>query len=108
MLAALAEFGYVDGRTVSLELRFADNALERLRALAAELVAAQPDVLYSYTSGGRVEQLPPPLPRSRSSSPQFPSTTMAALVPDTARPGGNITGITINNLPAATRNAFSC
>src|SRR3954454_19655614 len=48
--AGLAELGYVGGQTVSLEARFAHHRLERLPALAAELVAAQPDVLYTWTT----------------------------------------------------------
>src|SRR5829696_6564829 len=38
--AGLAELGYVEGQTVSLEARFAHHRLERLPAFAAELVAA--------------------------------------------------------------------
>ena len=48
--AGLAELGYVDGQTVSLEARFAHHKLERLPALAAELVAGQPDVIYTWTT----------------------------------------------------------
>src|SRR5688500_20371905 len=50
-LLGLTELGYVDGQTVSFEFRFANNALERLPALAAELVATQPDVIWTWTSG---------------------------------------------------------
>src|SRR5215207_10876314 len=46
--AGLAELGYVDGQTVSLEARFAHHRIERLPALAAELVAAQPDVIHTF------------------------------------------------------------
>ena len=46
--AGLSELGYVDGQTVSLEARFAHYRLERLPALAAELVAAQPDVIHTF------------------------------------------------------------
>jgi hypothetical protein len=49
LISGLADLGYVDGRTVSLEYRFAHSALERLPALAAELVATQPDVLWTWT-----------------------------------------------------------
>src|SRR5215213_11387820 len=49
--AGLAELGYVDGQTVSMEARLAHHRLERLPALAAELVAGQPDVIYTWTSG---------------------------------------------------------
>jgi ABC-type uncharacterized transport system substrate-binding protein len=97
MLTALAELGYVDGQSVSLVFRFADNSLERLPALAAELVATQPDVIYTYTSGagraaaGAASAIPIVLA-------PVSETTMAALVPDMAHPGGNVTGITLNNL----------
>src|SRR5687768_9766070 len=50
-LLGLTELGYVDGQTVSLEFRFANSALERLPALAAELVATRPDVIWTWTSG---------------------------------------------------------
>ena len=46
----LAELGYFDGQTVSLEVRFAHHTLERLPALAAELAAAQPDVIHTWTT----------------------------------------------------------
>ena len=39
---------YVDRQTVSLEARFAHYRIERLPALAAELVAAQPDVIHTF------------------------------------------------------------
>jgi ABC-type uncharacterized transport system substrate-binding protein len=48
--AGLAELGYVDGQTVSLEARFAHHRQERLPVLAAELVAAQPDVIHTWTT----------------------------------------------------------
>ena len=51
MRAGLAELGYVEGQTVSLEARFAHHRLERLPTLAAELVAGQPDVIHTWTSG---------------------------------------------------------
>ena len=44
-ILGLADLGYVDGRNVSLEFRFANHELERLPALANELVAWEPDVL---------------------------------------------------------------
>jgi putative tryptophan/tyrosine transport system substrate-binding protein len=95
-LAALAELGYVDGQNVTFEFRFADNALERLPTLAAELVAGQPDVLYTYTSGGARA--------TASATKTIPIVvapvaveTMAALVPDFAEPPGNITGLTLTS-----------
>ena len=48
--AGLAELGYVDGQSVSLEVRFAHHKMDLLPALAAELAAAQPDVIHTCTS----------------------------------------------------------
>src|SRR5262245_62507770 len=41
----LRELGYVEGKTVLLEIRFAEGAVERLPRLARELVALKPDVI---------------------------------------------------------------
>jgi putative ABC transport system substrate-binding protein len=96
LLAALAELGYVDGRNVTFEFRFANDALERLPALAAELVATQPDVLYTYTSGGARAAA-----AATSTIPiviaPVAVETMAALVPNFAKPPGNITGLTLTS-----------
>ena len=96
MLGALAELGYVDGQNILLEFRFADHALERLPDLAAELVAGQPDVLYTFTSGGARAAA-----AATSTIPIVVAPvnegTMAALVPDFAHPAGNITGMTLNS-----------
>ena len=96
MLRALAEFGYVDGENISLEFRFANHAIERLPDLAAELVAGQPDVMYTWTSGGARA--------AAAATDTIPIVvapvnegTMAALVADFAHPAGNVTGMTLNN-----------
>jgi putative tryptophan/tyrosine transport system substrate-binding protein len=51
-LGTLRELGDVDGRNISLDIRFAENRLDRLPALAAELVKAQPAVIYTLTTAG--------------------------------------------------------
>ena len=51
-LEALHEQGYVDGRNIRLDFRFAENRLDRLPALAAELVKARPAVIYTHTTAG--------------------------------------------------------
>ena len=97
VLAALSELGYVDGQNVSFEFRFAHNAYERLPTLATELVAWQPDVLWTWTSGGGRAAA-----AATSSIPivlaPVAEATMADLVSDFARPPGNITGLTITSL----------
>jgi putative ABC transport system substrate-binding protein len=51
-LQAMQKLGYVEGRNIQTEFRFAENRLDRLPALAAELVAWRPDVIYTYSTGG--------------------------------------------------------
>jgi putative ABC transport system substrate-binding protein len=96
MLASLAELGYVDGQNVSFAFRFAHNAYERLPGLAAELVAWQPDVLWTWTSGGARAAA-----AATSTIPiviaPVNEATLATLVPDFARPPGNITGMTLTS-----------
>jgi putative tryptophan/tyrosine transport system substrate-binding protein len=97
LLAALGEFGYVAGHNVEYDFRFAHHALERLPALAADLVAQEPDVLYTWTSGGARAAA-----AATSTVPiviaPVSAETLATLVPDFARPPGNITGFTFTSL----------
>ena len=96
LIASLAKLGYVDGQTVSLEFRFAHDALERLPGFVAELVAWKPDVLYTWTSGGARAAA-----GATSTIPvviaPVSAETMASLVPDFAHPAGNITGLTLTS-----------
>ena len=46
-LGRLRELGDVDGRNIRLDIRFAENRLGRLPALAAEMVKARPTVIYT-------------------------------------------------------------
>src|SRR5215203_3371410 len=90
----LAELGYVDGQTVSLEARFAHHRLERLPALAAELVAGQPDVIHTWPSGAGHA-----LAAATSTIPivvaPINERVLSELVGDMVRPTGNITGLTL-------------
>src|SRR5271166_838470 len=45
-IRAMQEFGYIEGRNIRIEFRFAENQLDRLPVLASELVAWGPDVIY--------------------------------------------------------------
>jgi putative tryptophan/tyrosine transport system substrate-binding protein len=96
LLRRLAELGYVDGQNVEYEFRFAHHEIEQLPAMAAELVLGQPDVIYTWSSGGARAAA-----GATSTIPivvgPVAEGTMAALVPDLARPPGNITGLTLNS-----------
>jgi putative ABC transport system substrate-binding protein len=46
---ALAELGWIDGRTIDMVTRYAEGDLGRVPALMAELVALNPDVILTHT-----------------------------------------------------------
>ena len=89
----LRELGYVEGRNLVIEYRDAAGKLERLPALAAELVALKVDVI--VTGGGTppalaAKQATQTVPLVFSSAPD-PVTD--GLVTSLTRPGGNVTGL---------------
>src|SRR6188472_3937805 len=50
----LVEIGYIDGRNVSFEYRTADNRMDRLRALASDLVHRRVAVIFSASTAATV------------------------------------------------------
>jgi putative ABC transport system substrate-binding protein len=87
----LRDLGYVEGHTIRLAYRFADGQVDRLPALAAELVSLQPDVLVTNaTLGARAAQ------QATTTIPivvAFATDLVeAGLVASLAQPGGNLTG----------------
>src|SRR5262245_19364330 len=48
-IEGLQALGYIEGRNIAIEYRFADGDFDRLPVLARELVALQPDVIYTHT-----------------------------------------------------------
>src|SRR5262245_50094870 len=91
---ALKKLGWNEGGNVSIDYRWAAADPERIRRYAAELIALQPDVI--WTSGA----LPLlPLKRATSSIPivftQVFDPVGSGFVASLTRPGGNITGFTL-------------
>lgn len=90
--AGLKEHGYIEGRNVVVDVRYAAGKLERLPALAAELARAKPDVFVAY--GQDAVQA---ADRATSTVPVVISNTQdpvaSGLVASLARPGGKITGM---------------
>jgi putative ABC transport system substrate-binding protein len=91
---ALAGLGYLVGRNVKFEERFADGKLERLPSLAAELVTLRVDVLVAVSPSAiraaRDATATIPIVMAFSGDDPVKSGFVASL----ARPGGNITGMT--------------
>jgi putative tryptophan/tyrosine transport system substrate-binding protein len=88
----LRELGYVEGKNIVIEWRYADGKLDRLPALAAELVRLNVDII---VSGGSTATRPAkeatntiPIVMAQDTDP-----VGNGFVASLARPGGNITGL---------------
>jgi putative ABC transport system substrate-binding protein len=93
----LGEFGWVEGRNISLEYRFAGEQLGQLPNLAADLVRVKVDVIFAPTF--------PAALAARNATQSIPVVAaghadfvQAGLVTTLARPGGNVTGITTSGV----------
>ncbi|MBI3371490.1 MAG: ABC transporter substrate-binding protein [Betaproteobacteria bacterium] len=91
--AGLRDLGYVEGRNIVIEYRWAENNPERLKELAAELIALKVDAIIAHGGAGSLVAS-----RSTRTTPiviaDGPDPVTSGLVASLARPGGNITGST--------------
>ena len=94
VVAALRELGWVEGKNVVFEPRFAENRLERLPELATDLVRLKVDVI---AAAGTLAPL-----AAKQATSTIPIVMTAAgdplgsgLVASLARPGGNVTGMSL-------------
>jgi ABC-type uncharacterized transport system substrate-binding protein len=91
---ALRERGYVEGKNIVIEYRFAEGKPDRLLELAAGLVARKVDVIVTSSSAGVLAAKK----ATRTISIVFAGVgdpVAIGLVDSLARPGGNITGLTL-------------
>src|SRR5262245_31430984 len=89
----LQDFGYIEGKNIQIESRYADGKLDRLPSLVAELMQPKVDVLISGTLVAirAAKQATNTIPIVMVLSVDPVAT---GLVDSLARPGGNITGLT--------------
>ena len=88
----LRELGYVEGKNIVIESRYAEGKFDRLPTLAAELVRLKVDII--VTAGPQATR---PAKQATSMIPivmaQDPDPVGNGFVASLARPGGNITGL---------------
>jgi len=88
----LRELGYVEGKNIVIEWRFAEGKFDRLPALAAELVRLKVDIIVTAgppaTRAAKEATVTIPIVMAQDSDP-----VANGFVASLARPGGNITGL---------------
>jgi len=93
---ALRELGYVEGQNIAIEYRYAEGKRDRFPELAVELVRLKVDIIVA--AGGTVI-----VQAAKNATKTIPIVMMgggldpveAGLVESLARPGGNVTGLTL-------------
>jgi putative ABC transport system substrate-binding protein len=90
----LRELGWIEGKNVTFEYRYAENRLERLPELAADLVRLNVDVIVAIGTLGPLA--------AKGATSTIPIVMTAAgdpvgsgLIASLARPGGNVTGMSL-------------
>jgi len=90
---AMRELGYVDGKNVSFEFRFAEDDYNKLPALATGLVSLRPDVIYTAGPGATA---------AANATTTIPiivgpggEESLTRLAGNLAHPTGNVTGFTL-------------
>jgi putative ABC transport system substrate-binding protein len=92
--ARLGELGWIKDRTVAIQYRWAEAQAERYREIAAELVALKVDVIVTWASA--------PVLAAKQATVAIPimfaaqmDPVGAGVVASLARPGGNVTGLSL-------------
>ena len=90
----MSDLGYFEGKTLTIDWRYADGDYTRLAGLAAELVALNPPVIVTYGTAAAKAL--------KAATTTVPIVVAAAndllgagIVESLARPGGNITGLSV-------------
>jgi putative ABC transport system substrate-binding protein len=98
----LRELGWIEGRTVAIEYRWAEARTERYSEIAAELVGLKVDVIVTWASA--------PVLAAKQATMLIPIVFAAQMDPvgagvvaSLARPGGNVTGLSIQQTDTASK-----
>jgi putative ABC transport system substrate-binding protein len=101
-MQGLNDLGYVDGKNIQFERRVADGNLDRLPALAAELVRANVDVILAESSFA--------VEAARAATKTVPIVMIgvgnavgSGFVKSISQPGGNITGLTNDSIEVSSK-----
>jgi putative ABC transport system substrate-binding protein len=101
-LRGMRELGYEEGKNLTIEYRSADGAIDILPFLVDELIELNVDVIVSPAG--------PPLIAAKEATSKVPIVMMfsadpvsAGLVQSLARPGGNVTGMSMQNVELAAK-----
>jgi putative tryptophan/tyrosine transport system substrate-binding protein len=96
----LRELGWIEGRTVAIEYRWAEAQTERYAEIAAEFVALKVDVIVTWASA--------PVLAAKQATVAIPIVFAAQMDPvgagvvaSLARPGGNVTGLSLQQTDTA-------
>jgi len=101
MRQGLQDLGWIEGKTVVFEPRYAEDEANRLPALAAELVRLPVDVVVTVATAATHA--------AKNATSAIPIVMLvgdpvaARFVASLARPGGNITGVALNNVDVAAK-----
>jgi putative ABC transport system substrate-binding protein len=94
LVKAFNDLGYVEGKNIHLDHRFPAENPDRYRTLGQELIDAKPDAIVAVTLAGAVA-----LKQLTSTIPivfvLVPDPIASGLVESLARPGGNLTGLSL-------------
>src|SRR5215472_11731432 len=88
----LRELGYVEGKSIAIEYRFAEGKQDRMRELAAELVSLKVDVIVTVANASAAKDATKTIPIVFAANADPVATGIVASL---ARPGGNLTGLTL-------------
>jgi len=90
----LRDLGYIEGQNINIDYRWAEGQDDRFPDLAAEVVRLKPDVIVTTGTPGTLAAM-----RATKTIPIVMTSSgdavLAGLVASLARPGGNVTGLTI-------------